>query len=87
MAELAVAFTVEAEVRADNTLMRDAVFEVFEEALGVHIYPAGQFATIGVQISPVGQATEAEVGRGANTATVMTKIGRIERIEYFLMIF
>jgi hypothetical protein len=81
-------FAVEAGVIPDNAFRRDAVFEAFEEELmGVQVYPVGQLWTIGVQVYPVGQATSAKVGIGAKTAIVMTNVGRIERIEYFLMIF
>jgi hypothetical protein len=60
-ASVAVVFAVfatEVEVIADNTFVRDVVFDTFEEELiGVQVYPVGQFTTIGVQVYPVGQAT------------------------------
>jgi hypothetical protein len=72
---------------ASNLVTRFGVFDVFEEELiGVQVYPVGQFTGIRVQVNPDGQTTEAEVGRGAKTAIVITKVGRIEKIKYFLMI-
>jgi hypothetical protein len=62
-------------VAAVNTLVRDAVFDMFEEELiGVQVYPVGQFGTIRVQVNPDGQLTCACVFDGTMNATANDKV-------------